>query len=324
MKTVLLNVENLKKYFPILGGIFGKVIGYVKAVDDISFSIYEGETFALVGESGSGKTTVGKIIVGIYKPDSGKIIFNGYDLFNTNKKFLKKIKMNISMVFQDPASSLNPRKRVIDIVMTPLNIYKIGSKQDRIKRVRELINLVELTDEYLYKYPYSLSGGQKQRVAIARALALNPRFIVLDEPTSALDVSVQAKILKLLIRLQKMYKLTYMLITHDLSIVRNVADRVAVMYLGNIVEIASTEELFHNPLHPYTRALLSSIPVITNEEAELLPEKVELKGEIPSPVDVPSGCPFHPRCYARIDICDKNKPALKELRKEHFVACHLF
>ncbi len=324
MKTVLLNVENLKKYFPILGGIFGKVIGYVKAVDDISFSIYEGETFALVGESGSGKTTVGKIIVGIYKPDSGKIIFNGYDLFNTNKKFLKKIKMNISMVFQDPASSLNPRKRVIDIVMTPLNIYKIGSKQDRIKRVRELINLVELTDEYLYKYPYSLSGGQKQRVAIARALALNPRFIVLDEPTSALDVSVQAKILKLLIRLQKMYKLTYMLITHDLSIVRNVADRVAVMYLGNIVEIASTEELFHNPLHPYTRALLSSIPVITNEEAELLPEKVELKGEIPSPVDVPSGCPFHPRCYARTDICDKNKPALKELRKEHFVACHLF
>lgn len=324
MKTVLLNVENLKKYFPILGGIFGKVIGYVKAVDDISFSIYEGETFALVGESGSGKTTVGKIIVGIYKPDSGKVIFNGYDLFNTNKKFLKKIKMNISMVFQDPASSLNPRKRVIDIVMTPLNIYKIGSKQDRIKRVRELINLVELTDEYLYKYPYSLSGGQKQRVAIARALALNPRFIVLDEPTSALDVSVQAKILKLLIRLQKMYKLTYMLITHDLSIVRNVADRVAVMYLGNIVEIASTEELFHNPLHPYTRALLSSIPVITNEEAELLPEKVELKGEIPSPVDVPSGCPFHPRCYARIDICDKNKPALKELRKEHFVACHLF
>ncbi|MGQ9625689.1 MAG: ABC transporter ATP-binding protein [Anaerolineae bacterium] len=320
----LLKVENLKKYFPITEGIFNRQVGTIKAVDDISFTIFEGETFALVGESGSGKTTVGRTIIRIIRPTEGHIWFNGVDLAALPENQLKPWRRQMQMVFQDPAASLNPRRRVADIIASPLEVHGVGTPQERMRRVRELLRVVEMPEKFMYSYPHALSGGQKQRVAIARALALNPRFLVLDEPTSALDVSVQAKILILLAELQREFGLTYLLVSHDLSVVKNVSDRIAVMYLGKIVEQTSTERLFANPLHPYTRALLSAIPVVSDEELALIPEKASLEGDIPSPARVPPGCNFHTRCYLRMDICDKTTPPLLEVEPGHFVRCHLF
>ncbi|MFX0196151.1 MAG: ABC transporter ATP-binding protein [Candidatus Hodarchaeota archaeon] len=299
-------------------------IGDVKAVENISFSIVEGETYGLVGESGSGKTTIGKTIVRIYSPTAGKIVFDGQDISQLKEKELKAFRRQMQMVFQDPTSSLNPRKRVKDIIKEPLISHKIGTRFERNMRVREILDLVRLSPDFLYRYPFMLSGGEKQRIGIARAMALNPKFLVLDEPTSALDVSVQAKIISFMSRLQKELNLTYLFITHDLSLMRNIATRVGVMYLGNMVEVAPTRELYENPLHPYTKALISAIPVISEEEEALKPQKFPLEGEIPSPVNVPSGCTFHPRCRERFEKCPLVKPEMVEATKRHFVWCHLY
>ncbi len=319
----LLHVEQLKKYFPITAGFLGRQVGQVKAVDDVSFTVPEGQTSALVGESGSGKTTVGKTVIRLIRPTAGDILFDGTNISALRERELKSWRRQMQIVFQDPSSSLNPRRRVADIVATPLEVHAIGTRRERLSRVRELLDLVELPEKYLYSYPHALSGGQKQRVAIARALALHPRLVVLDEPTSALDVSVQAKILALLAWLQQELGLTYLLISHDLSVVKNFSDYIAVMYLGRIMEMASTETLFARPLHPYTRALLSAIPVVSEEELEVIPEHITLEGEIPSPADVPSGCVFHTRCYTIRDICQVELPPLVEVESDHKVRCHL-
>jgi len=320
----LLRVERLRKYFPITAGFLGRQVGQVRAVDDVSFTVPEGQTFALVGESGSGKTTVGKTVIRLIHPTAGDILFNGTNLSVLGERELKSWRRQMQMVFQDPSASLNPRRRVADIVATPLEVHGIGTRRERLARVRELLDLVELPEKYLYSYPHALSGGQKQRVAIARALALHPRFVVLDEPTSALDVSVQAKILALLARLQQELGLTYLLISHDLSVVKNFADYVAVMYLGRMMEMAPTEKLFAHPLHPYTRALLSAIPVVSEEELKVIPEHITLEGDIPSPANVPGGCVFHTRCYTVRDMCPVELPPLVEVESDHQVRCHLF
>ena len=319
----LLRVEQLKKYFPITAGVLGRQLGQVKAVDDVSFTVLGGQTSALVGESGSGKTTVGKTVIRLIRPTAGDILFDGTNLSALRERELKSWRRQMQMVFQDPSASLNPRRRVADIVATPLEVHGIGTRRERLARVRELLDLVELPDKYLYSYPHALSGGQKQRVAIARALALHPRFVVLDEPTSALDVSVQAKILALLARLQQELGLTYLLISHDLGVVKNFSDYIAVMYLGRIMEMAPTEKLFSRPLHPYTRALLSAIPVVSEEEVKVIPEHITLEGDIPSPANVPSGCVFHTRCYTVRDICQVELPPLVEVESDHKVRCHL-
>lgn len=322
----MLSVEGLKKYFPITKGILRRVTGFVRAVDDVNFKVNRGEVFALVGESGSGKTTLAKTVTRIYAPTAGKILFDGTDLSKLKGKKLKATRREIQMVFQDPNSSINPRRRVKDIIAAPLEIHKVGSRLERVKRVVRLLELVELSpEEFMYRYPRALSGGEKQRVGIARALALNPKFVVLDEPTSALDVSVQAKILELLGRLQRELHLTYLLITHNLSVVRNFSDRIGVMYLGKIFEMTTTDELFQNPLHPYTKALLSAIPVVTDEELKVIPEKISLEGEIPSPFNPPSGCRFHPRCPWKIgQICESKETEIVEYAKGHLVSCHLY
>jgi len=323
-RPTLLRIEELKKYFPITAGFLGRQVGQIKAVDDVSFAVPEGQTYALVGESGSGKTTVGKTVSRLIRPTGGDILFDGTNISSLDEGELKEWRREMQMVFQDPAASLNPRRRVANIVATPLEVHGIGGRQERLARVRELMGLVELPEKYLYSYPHALSGGQKQRVAIARALALNPRFVVLDEPTSALDVSVQAKILALLARLQKELKLTYLLISHDLSVVKNFSDYIAVMYLGKIMESAATQKLFEDPLHPYTRSLLSAIPVIVDEELALIPERISLEGDIPSPANAPSGCVFHTRCYACMEICKEEVPLPVEVTEGHHVWCHLF
>jgi len=314
----ILEVRNLKKYFKVS-------LGTVRAVDDISFHVKYGETFGLVGESGSGKSTVGHVIVGMYSPTSGKILFKGQDISVPAVKRPKHVRKEIQIVFQDPASSLNPSKLVRDIVALPLTLYSnLKDKTELEERIAKLLESVELPPEhFMYRYPRELGNGEKQAVAIARALAANPSFIVLDEPTSALDVSIQAKIIRTLIRLQKEYNLSYLFITHDLSLMRNVADRVAIMYLGKIFEVATTDEFFKNPLHPYTKMLLSSIPVLTDEEEEIKPKGIESKGEIPSPMNPPSGCRFRTRCPFATDVCREKEPPLVEITTGHLVACHL-
>jgi oligopeptide/dipeptide ABC transporter ATP-binding protein len=323
-RPTLLKVERLKKYFPISAGFLGRQVGQIKAVDDVSFAVPEGQTYALVGESGSGKTTVGKTVSRLVRPTAGDILFDGTNISSLGEGELKAWRRQMQMVFQDPAASLNPRRRVAHIVATPLEVHGIGGRRERLTRVRELLSLVELPDKYLYSYPHALSGGQKQRVAIARALALHPRFVVLDEPTSALDVSVQAKILALLARLQGDLKLTYLLISHDLSVVKNFSDHIAVMYLGKIMEMSPTHELFSDPLHPYTRSLLSAIPVVTEEELDMIPERITLEGDIPSPSDAPPGCVFHTRCHACMQICKEEMPSRVEVSEGRHVWCHLF
>ncbi|GAB4568196.1 MAG: dipeptide ABC transporter ATP-binding protein [Anaerolineae bacterium] len=321
----LVTTHRLSKHFPIVRGILiQRPVGYVRAVDEVDLTIYRGETLALVGESGSGKTTMGKLLIRVLRPTSGEIWFDGQEISQLDEDELRPIRRRMQMVYQDPTSSLNPRRRIKDILAEPLIIHGMKDGAARARRVAELLQLVELPEDFAYRYPGALSGGQKQRVGIARALALNPNFIVLDEPTSALDVSVQAKIIALLKRLQADLGLTYLFITHDLRVVRNLATRVAVMYLGKVVEQASVEALFANPQHPYTRALLSTIPALDEEELRVLPEKSPLRGEIPSAAHVPPGCPFHPRCPARFEPCDRELPEERETESGHLVRCHLY
>lgn len=323
MSDPLLVVENLVKYFPIRVGFFRRQIGKVRAVEGASFDIKSGEIFGLVGESGSGKSTVGKAIVRIYKPTRGTIQFKGRNVTRLTKENLRFFKKEAQMVFQDPKSSLNPRRSIKSTLEDPLIVHKIAQNgRDRKRIVGDLLRMVELSPNYMYKYPSALSGGQRQRVAIARALAVNPSFIVLDEPTSALDVSVQAKIIRLLQQLQKELHLSYLFISHDLSLMRTIASRTAVMYVGRIYELALTEELFVNPLHPYTRTLISAVPVISKEERRVKPVKQSRGGEIPSPVNPPSGCAFHPRCSLADRICSQQLPDLMEVMPGHFVRCH--
>ncbi|WP_456453750.1 ABC transporter ATP-binding protein [Thermococcus sp.] len=313
----VIRVEHLKKYFPITHGFIRKKTVWLKAVDDVSFEIKDGETFGLVGESGSGKSTTGRTILRLYEPTGGRVYFNDIEVTALSKQELKELRPKMQIIYQDPYSSLNPRLTIFDIIAEPLREYRHENVEDT---VLGLLEAVGLSEEHAKKYPDEISGGQCQRVAIARALALNPEFLVLDEPTSALDVSVQAQVLNLLERLQKERNLTYLFISHDLGVVRYLADRVGVMYLGKLVEIGTIEQVFDNPAHPYTRMLLSSIPVPDPKARAARREKVI--GEIPSPLNPPSGCRFHTRCpYAR-ELCRKEEPGMIEIEKGHFVRCH--
>lgn len=323
MPETMLELKNLKKYFYLKRGALRREAGVVKAIDGISFSVEKGRNFALVGESGSGKTTVGRNIVRLYRPTEGEIWFNGEEISKAKGRKLKEIRRKMQMVFQDPASSLNPRRNVRSIVSTPLDIHGIGTRGDRLKRVKELLNDVELSEDYMYRRPTVLSGGEKQRVAMARALASNPILIILDEPTSSLDVSVQAKILTLLEELQKKLDLTYLLITHELSVVRNFTQDTAVMYLGKILERSTTNEIFNNPLHPYTKTLLSSLPVVFDEELALLPKTTPLPDASTRQLFSAAGCRFYTRCPECLgEKCAAEEPPLTEVAKGHFVACH--
>jgi oligopeptide/dipeptide ABC transporter ATP-binding protein len=324
MSEEILRVERLKMYFPVLGGIFKRKVGEIMAVDDISFSVRSGETFALVGESGSGKTTTGRTIVRLLQPTSGHIWFGGEDISRIEEKDLKRIRVRMQMVFQDPTSSLNPRKTVKDTLTEPLKIHKLVPTVERPKKTLELLNIVQLGEDYLYRYPHELSGGEKQRLCIARALAVNPDFLVLDEPTSSLDVSVQAKVISLLRGLQKNMGLTFLYISHDIVLIKNIANDVGVMYFGKMVETGPTGELFGNPVHPYTKTLLSAVPLV--EDGVRLPQTAEAVGveaESVSLSRIPPGCRFYPRCSLRKDICKESLPELGEVSNNHWVACHL-
>ncbi|MGA2763287.1 MAG: ABC transporter ATP-binding protein [Spirochaetia bacterium] len=322
MSDDLLTAVDLKKHFVVgrKGGARRPVT--VRAVDGVSFSLREGETLGLVGESGSGKSTVAYTTVGMYRPTSGRLIFRGQDLFSEKRRRPQQLRKEIQIVFQDPGSSLNPRHTIREILSMPLRVHQPA--HNRVQQILHLLETVDMPSEYMYRYPHTLSGGEKQIVGIARALASDPRLVILDEPTSALDVSVQAKTITLLLRLQREMGLSYLFITHDLSLMRNVASRVAIMYLGRICEVAETSDFFKNPLHPYTQMLLSSIPVISEEEEKLKPRKVISTGEIPSPVDIPSGCSFHTRCPFVMDICRRVDPVMVEGAPGHQVRCHLY
>lgn len=313
----LVRVENLTKEFKISRGIFSFQKDTVHAVHSLNFSIREGETLGIVGESGCGKSTTGRLLLNLIKPTSGKVFFKEKNLTNMSYKEIKKIRKNFQMIFQDPYASLNPRMNVRQILEEPLKTYHINERE---KRIEELLEAVSIPKKFLKRYPHEFSGGQRQRIGIARALMLNPSFIVADEPVAALDVSIQAQILNLMIDLQKAYRLTYLFIAHDLSVVQYISDRVAVMYLGEIVELSDSDELYRNPLHPYTKALMSAIPVpVPNKKKKF----ISLKGEIPSAVHPPSGCRFHPRCPLAKEICKIKSPSLKKIKNGHFVACHL-
>jgi len=322
-RKTLLRTEQLSKHFVRNPGLLGRPI-LIKAVSQVSLDVLVGETLGIVGESGSGKTTFGKTAIRIYRPTQGRIWFNGAEITSTKGGALRQYQKNMQMVFQDPGSSLNPRRKIGNIISQPLKIYEKTGKRASRQKARELMEIVELPMAFMHRYPRSLSGGQKQRVGIARAICLSPRLIVLDEPTSSLDVSVQAKILALLEKLQYDLNLTYVYISHDLSVISNISNRIAVMYLGEIMEIAHATELFGNPLHPYTKALISAIPVVTDEELELIPEEITLEGEIPAPSAVPTHCKFFSRCQERTDVCRAGNPKLVEVSDNHFVRCHLY
>ena len=317
----LVVVQNLVKYFPVRAGILQRVAGWVQAVDDVSFTIKEGETLGLVGESGCGKTTVGRTILRLVQPTSGSVQFDGTEVTDLPEGKLKPLRRSMQIIFQDPYSSLDPRKTIGDSVAEGLKIHGVGSSREQHARVLELLDRVGLEDYHAKRYPHEFSGGQRQRIGIARALALNPRFIVADEPVSALDVSIQAQVLNLLRDLQQDLGLTYLFIAHNMSVVEHISDRVAVMYLGKIVELAPTRELFSNPLHPYTQALLSAVPVPNPRRKR---ERIILTGDVPSPVNPPSGCRFHPRCpQVMNDICPLRQPTLIEHRPGHWASCWL-
>ncbi|ALV62960.1 Dipeptide transport ATP-binding protein DppF [Thermococcus sp. 2319x1] len=318
----VLEVKHLKKYFPVKGLFFTK--GYVKAVDDISFEIYRGETFGLVGESGCGKTTTGRTILRLIEPTSGEIIFKGKNVIELKGDELQQFRREAQIMFQDPYSSLNPRQTVFEIIMEPVRFHGIHV-DDPEEFVIRLLESVGLNEMHLYRYPHEFSGGQRQRIALARLLALRPEFIVLDEPTSALDVSVQANILNTLKDLQQEFGFTYLFISHDLGVVKYMSHRMGVMYLGKLVEVGPAERIFENPLHPYTQFLLSSIPVPDPELArELKAKRQKITGEPPSPINPPSGCRFHPRCPYAKEICKKEEPPLVEVEQDHYVACWLY
>ncbi len=315
----LLEVQNLKTYFPIQGGIFRRTVGYVQAVDDISFDIKKGETFGLVGESGCGKTTTGRTILRLNKATGGKVIFDKKDVFALSAGDLKRTRRDMQIIFQDPYSSLNPRMPVGDIIGEGLRVHGMADRKEREKTVQYFLSVVGLRKEWVRRYPHEFSGGQRQRIGVARALALRPKFIVCDEPVSALDVSVQSQVLNLLEDLQKEFGLTYLFIAHDLSVVEYLSDRVGVMYLGKMAELAPSEELYKNPLHPYTKALLSAIP---NPDPTVRKQRIVLQGDVPSPINPPSGCRFRTRCPIAIDRCTTEVPAFRMLGNNHFVACH--
>jgi peptide/nickel transport system ATP-binding protein/oligopeptide transport system ATP-binding protein len=321
-KEDLVEVSNLVKYFPVRSGIRRRITGWIQAVDDVTFSIQKGETLGLVGESGCGKTTVGRTILRLIEPNSGSIYFDGQDVLSLSGSELKALRRSMQIIFQDPYSSLDPRKQIGDSIAEGLHIHKIGTPSERMELVVDLIRKVGLEEYHIKRFPHEFSGGQRQRIGIARALALLPRFIIADEPVSALDVSIQAQVLNLLKSLQDELNLTYMFIAHNMSVVEHISDRVAVMYLGKIVETAPTRELFNNPSHPYTQALLSAVPV---PDIHLRRDRIILRGDVPSPLNPPSGCRFHPRCpQVMHDICPHKEPTYKEVESEHWTACWLY
>ncbi len=319
----LLDVRDLKMHFPLKRGlILQRTVGYVRAVDGVTFDIARGQTLGLVGESGSGKTTIGRTLIRLYKPTSGQILFENKDLAHMEGEPLRQMRQQVQMVFQDPFASLNPRFTIGSLISEPMHIYKTVPKQEVRERTEELLRVVGLRPEYIDRYPHEFSGGQRQRIAVARALSINPEFIVADEPVSALDVSVRAQVLNLLQRLQRQFNLTYLFVSHDLSVVRHVADRIAVMYLGKIVELADRDELYTSPKHPYTKALLSAVP-IPDPKVERRRQRIILSGDLPSPINIPSGCRFHTRCPMAQAICREVEPAF-ELKEGHlhYSACH--
>ncbi len=316
---VLLSVRDLTKYFPITGGLFSRIVGHVKAVDGVSFDLLRGETMGLVGESGCGKTTTGRAVLRLIEPTSGSIKFEGKEIVKLPKSEMRALRREMQIIFQDPFGSLNPRMSVGEIIEEPLDIHHIGNRHEREKRVKELLEVVGLASYHMRRYPHEFSGGQRQRVGIARALALNPKLIVADEPVSALDVSIQSQILNLLEDLQKEFGLTYLFIAHGLNVIRHISDRVGVMYLGAMVEIADAEEIYRKPLHPYTEALFSAIPI---PNPMLKRERIILQGDVPSPVNPPSGCRFHTRCPIAQEQCKADRPIIKESFPGHWVACH--
>jgi oligopeptide/dipeptide ABC transporter ATP-binding protein len=316
----LVEVKHVKKYFPIRKGLLQREVGRVHAVDDVTFAVREGETLGLVGESGCGKSTLGRTIVRLLEPTDGQVVFEGRDISNLGTRRLRPLRREMQMVFQDPYASLNPRKRVGSIIGTPLKIHGVEKSQRR-RRVQELLETVGLSPEHYNRFPHEFSGGQRQRIGVARALALHPKLIVADEPVSALDVSIQSQMLNLLEDLQNELQLTYIFIAHDLGVVRHVSDRIAVMYLGKLVELSPAEELYQRPIMPYTEALLSAVP-IPDPDLSHERERIVLQGDVPSPINPPSGCRFHPRCRYMTDICREVEPPLTDYGNDHFAACH--
>ncbi|WP_459129580.1 ABC transporter ATP-binding protein [Guggenheimella bovis] len=322
-QTPLIEIKNLKKYFPMKTGFFGGKVQNVQAVDNLSFFIEKGETLGLVGESGCGKSTTGRTIIRLYEPTEGEILFDGVDIAKLPEKELLPYRKRMQIIFQDPYASLNPRMTVADIIGEALETHNIGTKEDRLERIHALLKEVGLNPDHAARYPHEFSGGQRQRIGIARALAVEPDFIVCDEPISALDVSIQAQVVNMLEDLQEKRGLTYLFIAHDLSMVKHISDRIGVMYLGKLVELASSDELYDNPMHPYTIALLSAIPIpdpIMSEKSK----RIILEGDVPSPINPPSGCHFRTRCPKAMEICAKEEPEWKEIAPGHFGACHLF
>ena len=319
----MIRVENLQVHFPIMGGfILSKQVGSIKAVDGLNFEIKQGETLGLVGESGCGKSTTGRALLQLESPTDGKIYFQSQDITQMSGEELRQLRRRMQMIFQDPYSSLNPRMTVGSIVGEPLTVYGLATGKHKQARVEQLLEIVGLNPQFVNRYPHEFSGGQRQRIVIARALSLNPDFIVCDEPIAALDVSIQAQIINLMQELQAQFGLTYLFIAHDLSVVRHICDRVAVMYLGKIVELANRDNLYHQPLHPYTQALLSAVP-IPDPDLEAKRERIILKGDVPSPINPPKGCNFHTRCPMAEDICCQLEPEFQDTGEGHFVACHL-
>ncbi len=317
----ILKVNRLKKYFDVNGGIFGRKIGEIKAVDDVSFSVNKGEILGIVGESGCGKSTTGKAILRLIEPTEGEILFEGEDISKVSDEKMRQLRRDMQIIFQDPYASLNPRHTVEKIISEPLLVHGMNDAKKRKERVKELLEIVGLRKDHASRYPHQFSGGQRQRIGIARALANHPKLIICDEPVSALDVSVQSQILNLMKDLREKFQLTYIFIAHDLSVVKHISDRIGVMYLGRLVELAPNDQLYENPKHPYTQALLSAVPTT---DPDIKRDRIILEGDVPSPENPPTGCAFHTRCPMAMDICKEVRPSLQKVDEEHNVACHLY